>query len=154
MARSSASGTNLGVMPPLLHLLGLGSHLLLGRQSLFLSRLRLCPRRRRCLRLQLSAKRPKVLTLSKKSLERQGRPSQGTPTPPGYGYLTRHLPRKATHTWLSCSASRRRILVLEMRKKHGFTPKYADVQALTATMNKHPYSGCHYKRDSSSTPAV
>jgi hypothetical protein len=42
--------------------------------------------------------------------------------------------------------------VLEMRKKHGFTPKYPDVQASTATMNKHPYSGCYYKRDSDSTP--
>jgi hypothetical protein len=40
-----------------------------------------------------------------------------------------------------------------MRKKHGFTPKYPDVQASTTTMNKHPYSGCHYKRDSGSTPA-
>jgi hypothetical protein len=26
--------------------------------------------------------------------------------PPGYGYLTRHLPHRATHTWLSGSASR------------------------------------------------
>jgi hypothetical protein len=43
--------------------------------------------------------------------------------------------------------------VLEMRKKHGITPKYPDVQASTATMNKHPYSGCHYKQDSGSTPA-
>jgi hypothetical protein len=32
--------------------------------------------------------------------------SRGTPTPPGYGYLTRHLPQEATHTWLSGSASR------------------------------------------------
>jgi hypothetical protein len=39
-------------------------------------------------------------------LGRQGRPSRGTPTPPGYGYLTRHLPHEATHTWLSGSASR------------------------------------------------
>jgi hypothetical protein len=31
------------------------------------------------------------LQLSKRSLGRQGRPSRGTPTPPGYGYLTRHL---------------------------------------------------------------
>jgi hypothetical protein len=31
------------------------------------------------------------LKLSKRSLGRQGRPSLGTPTPPGYGYLTRHL---------------------------------------------------------------
>jgi hypothetical protein len=39
------------LQPPLLHLLGLGSHLLLGRRSLFSSRLRLCPCRHRCLRL-------------------------------------------------------------------------------------------------------
>jgi hypothetical protein len=95
-----------GSKPPLLHLLGLGSHPLLSRRSLFLSRLRLCPRRHRSLRLQLIAERPKVLKPSKGSLERQGRPSQGTPTPSGYGYLTRHLPRRATHTRLSGSASR------------------------------------------------
>jgi hypothetical protein len=91
---------------PLLHLLGLGSHLLLGRRSLFSSRLRLCPRRHRCLRLRLIAEQPKVLKLSKRGLEWQGRPSRGTPTPLGYGYLTRHLPRTTTHTRLSGSASR------------------------------------------------
>jgi hypothetical protein len=77
-----------------------------GRRSLFSSRLLLCPRQHRCLRLRLIVERPKVLKLSKRSLERQGRPSQGTPTPLGYGYLTCHLPRKATHTRLSGSASR------------------------------------------------
>jgi hypothetical protein len=86
------------LQPPLLHLLGLGSHLLLGRRSLYSSR-------HRCLWLQLIAERSKVLTLSKRGLERQGRSSRGTPTPPGYGHLTRHLPRKATHTRLSGSAS-------------------------------------------------
>jgi hypothetical protein len=40
-----------------------------------------------------------------------------------------------------------------MREKQGITLKYPDVQASTATMNKHPCSGCHYKRDSSSIPA-
>jgi hypothetical protein len=40
-----------------------------------------------------------------------------------------------------------------MRKKHGFTPKYTDVQAPTATMNIHRHSRCHYKRNSGSTPA-
>jgi hypothetical protein len=40
-----------------------------------------------------------------------------------------------------------------MRKKRGFTPKYPYVQASIATMNKHRYSGCHYKRNSSYTPA-
>ena len=94
------------LQPPPLHLLGLGSHPLLGRRSLFLSRLHLCPRRHRSLRLQLIAERSKVLKLSKGSLERQGRSSRGTATPPGYGYLTRHLPRKATHARLSGSASR------------------------------------------------
>jgi hypothetical protein len=89
-----------------LHLLGLGRYPLLGRRSLFLSRLRLCPRRHRSLRLQLIAERPKVLKLSKGSLEQQGRPSRGTSTPPGYGYLTRHLPCRATHTRLSGSARR------------------------------------------------
>jgi hypothetical protein len=71
------------------------------------SRHHLRPRRHRCLRLQLITERPKVLKLSERSLERQGRPSRGTPTPPGDGYLTRHLPRKATHARLSGSASRR-----------------------------------------------
>jgi hypothetical protein len=40
-----------------------------------------------------------------------------------------------------------------MRKKHGFTPKYTDVQAPTAAMNIHRHSRCHYKRNSGSTPA-
>jgi hypothetical protein len=40
-----------------------------------------------------------------------------------------------------------------MRKKHGFTPKYIDVQASTATMNRHQHSRCHYKRNSGSAPA-
>jgi hypothetical protein len=94
------------LQPLLLHLLGLGSHMLPGRRSLYSSRLRLCPRRHHCLRLQLIAERPKVIKLSKRGLEQQGRSSRGTPTPPGYGYLIRHLPRKATHARLSGSANR------------------------------------------------
>jgi hypothetical protein len=38
----------------------------------------------------------KILRTSKSTRKRQGRPSRGTPTPPGYGYLTHHLPRKVT----------------------------------------------------------
>jgi hypothetical protein len=49
------------LQPPLPHLLGQGSHVLSGRRSLFSSRLRLCPCRHRCLRLQLIAERPNVL---------------------------------------------------------------------------------------------
>jgi hypothetical protein len=40
-----------------------------------------------------------------------------------------------------------------MEKKHGFTPKYTNVQAPTATMNIHQHSRCHYKQNSGSTPA-
>jgi hypothetical protein len=40
-----------------------------------------------------------------------------------------------------------------MWKKHGIALKYLDVQAPTTTMNKHRHSRCHYKRNSSSTPA-
>jgi hypothetical protein len=47
----------------------------------------------------------------------------------------------------------RRVLVLEMRKKHGFMPKYIHVQAPTAMMNRHRHSRCHYKRNSGSAPA-
>jgi hypothetical protein len=61
---------------------------------------------------------------SERDLERQGRPSRGTPTPPGYGYLTRHLPRKVAHAWISDSATDEQVLMLETRgKKHGFIPK-------------------------------
>jgi hypothetical protein len=42
--------------------------------------------------------------------------------------------------------------MLKTRGKHGFTPKYTDVQAPTAAMNIHRHSRCHYKRNSSSSP--
>jgi hypothetical protein len=111
---------------PLLHLLGLGSHLPPHRESLCSSRHRLCPRHR-YLRLWLIAEQPKVLKPSQRGLKRQGRPSRGTPTPPRYEYLTHHLPCKATHTRLSGSATDRQVLVLEMRKKHNFILEYLDV---------------------------
>jgi hypothetical protein len=41
-----------------------------------------------------------------------------------------------------------------MGKKHGFTPKYTNVQAPTAAMNIRWHSRCHYKRDSCSVPAT
>jgi hypothetical protein len=73
--------------------------------------------------------------------------------PPGYGYLTRHLRMRQLTLGEAVQLADRRVLVLEMRKKHGFTPKYIHVQAPTATMNKHRHSRCHYKRNSGSTPA-
>jgi hypothetical protein len=43
--------------------------------------------------------------------------------PPGYGYLTRHLPHEATHTWLSGPASRQASPSAQNEEKHGITPK-------------------------------
>jgi hypothetical protein len=44
-----------------------------------------------------------TLKTSERARKRQGQPSRGTPTPPGYGYLTHHLPRKVTHARISGS---------------------------------------------------
>jgi hypothetical protein len=82
----------------------------------------------------------------------QGRPSRGTPTPLGYGYLTRHLRTRQLTLGEAVQLADRRVLVLGMRKKHSFMPKYIHVQAPTATMNKHRHSRCHYKRNSGSAP--
>jgi hypothetical protein len=54
---------------------------------------------------------------NKSACKRQGRPSRGTPTPPGYGYLTRHLPRKITLTRISNSATEERVQILKTRGK-------------------------------------
>jgi hypothetical protein len=64
-----------------------------------------------------------ILMTSERDLERQGRPSRGTPTPPGYRYLTRHLPRKVAHARISDSATDKQVLILETRGKHDFIPK-------------------------------
>jgi hypothetical protein len=77
-----------------------------------------------------------ILKTSERDLERQGRPSRGTPTPPGYGYLTHHLPRKVAHARISDSATDEQVLMLEIRgKKHGFVLEYPNVQASAATKN-------------------
>jgi hypothetical protein len=55
--------------------------------------------------------------MSESARKRQGRPSRGTPTPPGYGYLTHHLPRKVTLAWISDSATDEQVLILETRGK-------------------------------------
>jgi hypothetical protein len=121
---------------PLLHLLGLGSHLLSRRESLCSSRHRLCPHHR-CLQLRLITEQPKVLKPSKRGFKRQGRPRRETPTPLGYGYLTRHLPHNAAHARLSGPATDRQVLVLKMRKKQSFILEYPNVQASIATKNKY-----------------
>jgi hypothetical protein len=54
---------------------------------------------------------------SKSARKWQGRPSRGTPTPPGYGYLTRHLPRKVTLARISDSATDEQVQILETRGK-------------------------------------
>jgi hypothetical protein len=50
---------------------------------------------------------------NKSACKRQGRPSRGTPTPPGYGYLTRRLPQKITLTRISDSATDEQVRILE-----------------------------------------
>jgi hypothetical protein len=47
----------------------------------------------------------------------QGRLSRGTPTPLGYGHLTRHPPRKVTPTWGSHPATDRRGRTRKMKGK-------------------------------------
>jgi hypothetical protein len=58
-----------------------------------------------------------TLKTSKRARKRQGRPSRGTPTPPGYGYLTHHLPRKVTLARISDSVTDEQVLMLETRGK-------------------------------------
>jgi hypothetical protein len=54
---------------------------------------------------------------NKSACKRQGRLSRGTPTPPGYRYLTRHLLRKITLTRISDSATDEQVRILETRGK-------------------------------------
>jgi hypothetical protein len=49
--------------------------------------------------------------------KRQGRPSRGIPTPPGYRYLTHHLPREATLAHTDNSATDKKVQILETRGK-------------------------------------
>jgi hypothetical protein len=55
--------------------------------------------------------------MNKSACKRQARPSRGTPTPPGYGYLTRHLPRKITLTWVSEPATDKQVRIRETGEK-------------------------------------
>jgi hypothetical protein len=54
---------------------------------------------------------------NKSACKRQGRPSRGTPTPPGFGYLTRHLPQKITLTWVSDPATDEQVRICETGRK-------------------------------------
>jgi hypothetical protein len=55
--------------------------------------------------------------MGKSARKRQGRPSRGTPTPPGYGYLTHHLPREATLARTNISVTDKKVQILETRGK-------------------------------------
>jgi hypothetical protein len=59
----------------------------------------------------------RILQPNERARKRQGRPSRGTPTPPGYGYLTHHLPRKVTLAWISDSVTDEQVLMLKTRGK-------------------------------------
>jgi hypothetical protein len=72
------------------------------------------PKRLSCF-LTISITEPRET--NKSACKQQGRPSRGTPMPPGYGYLTRHLPRKKTLTRISDSATDEQVRILETRGK-------------------------------------
>jgi hypothetical protein len=55
--------------------------------------------------------------MGKSARKRQGRPSRGTPTPPGYGYLTHHLSREATLARTNISVTDKKVQILETRGK-------------------------------------
>jgi hypothetical protein len=55
--------------------------------------------------------------MGKSARKRQGRPSRGTPTPPGYGYLTHHLPREATLARTNIPVTDKKVQILETRGK-------------------------------------
>jgi hypothetical protein len=59
----------------------------------------------------------RILKTMRGTRKRQGRPSRGTPTPSGHGYLTHHLPRKVTHARTSDSATDEQVLTHETRGK-------------------------------------
>jgi hypothetical protein len=72
-----------------------------------------------------------TLKTGEKARKRQGRPSRGTPTPPGYGYLTHHLPRKVTHARISGSVIEQ---VLNARVENDFRAfDYIDSRVLKTT---------------------
>jgi hypothetical protein len=64
----------------------------------------------------------RILKTSERDLERQGRPSRGTPTPPGYGYLTHHLPRKVAHARIRDSATEQVLTLENFSTKTTFVP--------------------------------
>jgi hypothetical protein len=57
-----------------------------------------------------------ILKTMRGTRKRQCRPSQGTHAPPGYGYLTHHLPRKVTRARISNSTTEQ-VLTHETRGK-------------------------------------
>jgi hypothetical protein len=72
-----------------------------------------------------------TLKTSERARKRQGRPSRGTPTPPGYGYLTHYLPRKGTHARISGSVIEQ---VLNARVENDFRAfDYIDSRVLKTT---------------------
>jgi hypothetical protein len=76
--------------------------------------------------------------MNKSACKRQGRPSRGTPTPPGYGYLTRHLPRKITLTWVSDPATHEQVRIRETGgKETSFISRRQSVQVSAAAKDTY-----------------
>ena len=77
---------------------------------------------------------------NKSACKRQGRPSRGTPTPPGYGYLTHHLPRKITLTWVNDPSTDEQVRVHETGgKRYSFISRRQSVQASAAAKDTHMF---------------
>jgi hypothetical protein len=71
--------------------------------------------------------------------------------PPGYGYLTRHLRTRRLTLGEAVQITNRRVLVLEIRKKHGSVPKIHTCSGPDShNEQKDRHSRCHYKRNSGS----
>jgi hypothetical protein len=82
----------------------------------------------------------RILRTSKSTHKRQGRPSRGTPTRPGYGYLTHHLPRKVTLARISDSATDEQDLILETRGKETQLYKHDNNMFGPRRPQKKPYA--------------
>jgi hypothetical protein len=83
-------------------------------------------------------------------VSRQGRPSRGTPTPLGYGYLTHHLLRLVTHARISDSVDRTSLNARKLFCRNDFSCllDYIDNRILRTSKSTHKRQG----RPSRGTP--
>ena len=73
-----------------------------------------------------------ILKTTRGTLKRQGRPSRGAPTPPGYRYLTHHLPQKVTLVRIKRFCYRRTSPNAQNKRKEN-TALYSDTKNVLAS---------------------